>query len=278
MLPEDTLGLPVLAPLPVPSLPVTEGEREGKEENDGDPDADSEGTALKEGAVERDLEALPVVASELEGEGVIEGLLLTRALAVEVPEEFRLADPDGVPVGFLPDPVGPNPDGVGVVVVEREGEGVPPPLPVARVPDDLGLKEGSRGEGVVVRVPPTNIESEGIGEELPVIVEVGETRLEVEGTNDAVLSGVLVKEATSGVLLGKLKEGSREGDGSWVSEITPVVEGDGVTDTSGVLQGVGDTVNPQLTVPKDTLGIFDALGAIEKVTATELQAVGVGDL
>ena len=92
------------------------------------------------------------------------------------------------------------------------------------------------------------------------------------------LIGVLVKEATSGVLLGKLKEGSREGDGSWVSESTPVVEGDGVTDTSGVLQGVGDTVNPPLTVPKDTLGIFDALGAIEKVTATELQAVGVRDL
>ena len=179
MLLEDTLGLPVLAPLPVPSLPVTEGEREGMGEKDGDPDADSEGTALKEGAEERDLEALPVVASELEGEGVIEGLLLTRALAVEVPEEFRLADPAGVPVGFLTDPVGPNPDGVGVVVVEREVEGLPPPLPVARVPDDLGLKEGC-GEGVVVRVPPKNIESEGIGEELPVIVEVGETRLEVE--------------------------------------------------------------------------------------------------
>lgn len=279
VLPADTLGLPVLAPLPVPSLPVTEGEREGRGENDGDPDADSEGTALKEGAEERDLEALPVVASELEGEGVVEGLLLTPALAVEVPEEFRLADPAGVPVGFLTDPVGPSPDGVGVGVVEREVEGVTPPLLVALVPDALGLNVGCRGEGVVVRVPPKgNIESEGAVEELSVMAEVGEPRLEAEGTNEAVRSGVLVKEAMPGVLLGMLKEGSGEGDGSWVSENTPVVEGDGVTDTTGVLQGVGDTVKPPLTVPKDTLGMLDALGVNDMVTAMELQAVGVGDL
>ena len=245
-------------------------------------DAETEGTEETvgvreeegEGAGERELDALLEATSDGAEERLVEAHLLTTALAVGVKEGLLLAVPRAaLPVGSPTEPVGTT-DGVCVVVVEREEEGVTPPLTVAPVPVTMGLPVDT-GDVEGVRVPKAG-DREGELEVLLVREAFKEVRGEKEAKGVAVPAEEREIDAVGEALETLLRVGWVVGEGRGALETVPVVVGVEERDTTGVVQGLGDPVAHPLPVPMDTVGLLEEVRVPEGVTEGERLTLGVG--
>lgn len=295
----EALELPEEATLPVaPREP--EGVRLGVEDPDEDPlwvrdgaglveaqeereaeadpvvkeDAVGDGVEDGEESGDRDTRALPVAENDLPAERVVEGHLLTAALTVGATVVLLLALFRGEAVGANTVPVGSPTVGDGVVVVEREEEGVTLPLPVALVLVPSGLAVATALEEAV-KVPKGG-DKEGEADTLPDRVKFREAKEEGVETAVALSRGVLEADSP-GVVLGWLSDAREVKEGLGALDSVPVEVVEGVKVTTGVLQGLGDPVLNPLTVPMDTLGKEEAVRVSEEVTEGERLVVGVGD-